>query len=115
MTKKQKMAIVIAAGLALAGVGGGYVIAGSPDDDLPLRGSSYEKATEAALDHVGGGTVIETEDENGDDGAAYSVEVRGEDGNVVEVNLDESFDVIGSENDDDASEDRDEGEDSEGD
>jgi hypothetical protein len=37
----------------------------------------------------------------GDDGAAYSVEVRLEDGGQVEVNLDERFTVIGQANDDD--------------
>ena len=38
-----------------------------------------------ALEHTGGGTV--TESEIGDDGAAYSVEVRLADGSQVEVNL----------------------------
>lgn len=49
------------------------------------------------------GEVIETE--TGDDGAAYGVEVRKDDGSVVEVNLDESFEVIGTEADDDGSDD----------
>jgi hypothetical protein len=49
--------------------------------------------------------VIETE--VGDDGAAYGVEVRLDDGSVVEVNLDESFSVISEEQDDDASPDGD--------
>ena len=37
----------------------------------------------------------------GDDGSAYGVEIRLEDGSVVEVNLDSSFEVIGSSADDD--------------
>ncbi len=45
------------------------------------------------LTRTGGGTVIETE--TGDDGAAYSVEIRLADGAEVEVELDENFDVIG--------------------
>ena len=57
------------------------------------------RATDSARAHTGGGTVFETE--TGDDGAAYSVEVQLADGSQVEVNLDESFDVIGSEPDDD--------------
>ena len=42
-----------------------------------------------------------TETEMGDDGAAYGVEVRLDDGGEVEVNLDADFNVIGSEADDD--------------
>jgi uncharacterized membrane protein YkoI len=84
-------ALAIAGGVAASGMGG--------DDDEPLTGDTYDKAVEAALAHTGGGTVIETE--GGDDGAAYGVEVRLEDGSVVEVELDSSFKVIGSEPDDD--------------
>ncbi len=69
------------------------------DSDQPLTGSDRERAEAAALDSVGGGTVIETE--IGDDGAAYGVEIRRDDGSQVEVNLDESFTVIGTEADDD--------------
>ncbi len=69
------------------------------DSDQPLTGTDRERAEAAALDSVGGGTVIETE--IGDDGAAYGVEIRRDDGSQVEVNLDESFTVIGTEADDD--------------
>lgn len=69
------------------------------DSDQPLTGTDRERAEAAALDSVGGGTVIETE--IGDDGAAYGVEIRRDDGSQVEVNLDESFTVIGTETDDD--------------
>jgi uncharacterized membrane protein YkoI len=92
--------------VALAVIGGGTGIAiatGATDDDEPLTGSALEKATAAALEHTGGGTVVETE--VGDDGAAYGVEVRLEDGRVVEVNLDRDLDVIGDEVDDDGAND----------
>ena len=46
-----------------------------------------------------------TETETGDDGAAYSVEVELANGNQVEVDLDENFDVIGQESDDDSAND----------
>lgn len=88
--------------IALVVIGGGTGIAiatGAADDDEPLTGSALEQATAAALEHTGGGTVIETE--AGDDGAAYGVEIRLEDGRVVEVNLDQDFNVIGDEADDD--------------
>ena len=87
--------------LALAVIGGttGFAIATAGDDDQPLTGSALEKATAAALAHTGGGTVIETE--VGDDGAAYGVEVRLDDGRVVEVALDATYQVIGDATDDD--------------
>ena len=58
----------------------------------PSPGQALDKAIEAALEHTGGGTVTETE--VGDDGAAYGVEVRLDDGSQVEVNLDENFNVV---------------------
>ena len=92
---------VIAGVLALALVGGGAAIAVATagDDDRPLTGSDLDRASAAALEHTGGGTVIETE--VGDDGAAYGVEIRLDDGSVVEVGLDQDFNVIGEEADDD--------------
>ena len=80
-------------------------VAQQGDDDQPITGSALEQATKAALEHTGGGTVTETE--VGDDGAAYGVEIRLDDGRQVEVNLDENFNVIGQENDDDGPNDQD--------
>jgi uncharacterized membrane protein YkoI len=102
----RKIAVLAALVLAAGAISAGFAIAAGGDDE-PLTGSNLEKATAAALAHTGGGTVVETE--VGDDGAAYGVEVRLDDGRVVEVNLDESFDVIGQENDDDGAGDRDDG------
>jgi hypothetical protein len=87
--------IAIAASLALA------------DIDLPLMGGDYERATAAALQHVGSGTVTETEIEGF--GASREVEVRLPDGRQVEVNLDKNFNVLGTEADDDGPNDVDEG------
>jgi uncharacterized membrane protein YkoI len=94
--------------VAVAVIGGGTGIglaAAGDDDDKPLTGSTLDDAVAAALDETGGGTVTETE--VGDDGAAYSVEVRLDDGRQVEVNLDENFNVIGQEADDDGANDQD--------
>jgi hypothetical protein len=96
--------------LAVAIIAGGTAIAvatGGGDGDTRLTGSNLERATAAALEHTGGGTVIETE--VGDDGAAYGVEIRLDDGSVVEVSLDERFNVIGGEADDDGAGERDDG------
>ena len=45
------------------------------------------------------------ESEAGDDGAAYGVEIRLEDGRVVEVSLDANFNVLGDQADDDGAND----------
>ena len=101
MDKRTKLVVGGLAAAAVVAVGAGVGVASGGDDDKPLRGSAYSRAASAALDHVGGGTVVETE--VGDGGAAYEVEVRRDDGSVVEVELDKSFDVIGSAGDDDGS------------
>jgi uncharacterized membrane protein YkoI len=95
--------------LAVALVGGGtaLAVANAGDDDRPLTGSDLKRATRAALEHTGGGTVIETE--VGDDGAAYGVEIRLPDGSVVEVALDGRFEVIAEEADDDGGSEREDG------
>ena len=100
----RKLALIAVVVLALAAVPAGIAIAGGADDDeQPLQGTTLDRATQAALAHTGGGTVTETE--TGDDGAAYSVEVELANGNQVEVDLDENFDVIGQESDDDGASD----------
>ncbi|HYN37575.1 MAG TPA: hypothetical protein VEV82_11460 [Actinomycetota bacterium] len=102
---KRKWIVAVVAVLGLLGAGTGVVLASAGDDDEPLRGTALDQASSAALDHVGSGNVIETE--MGDDGAAYGVEVRKDDGSVVEVNLDDNFKVIGAEADDDGPNDSD--------
>jgi hypothetical protein len=99
----RKLVLIGAALVATAAVTAGIGIAAGGDDEQPLTGTALERATDAALAHTGGGTVTETE--IGDDGAAYSVEVRLDDGRQVEVNLDGSFQVLGQESDDDGTED----------
>jgi hypothetical protein len=102
---KRKLAVIAALVLVAGAVSAGFAIAAGGDEQ-PLTGSNLERATAAALDYTGGGTVVETE--SGDDGAAYSVEIRLDNGSQVEVNLDENFDVIGGEADDDGSGDEEE-------
>ena len=97
MTNRKKLIIGGVVALAVIGISAGAAIA-QAEDDRPLRGPVRERATQAALDHVGGGTVTETE--VGDDGAAYGVEVRRSDGSQVEVQIDENFTATGVEQDD---------------
>ena len=99
MKTRSRVVVGVLAGLAVAGIGTGIGVATMADDDQPLTGSDLERATAAALEHTGGGTV--TESEIGDDGAVYSVEVRRSDGSQVEVQLNADFEVIGTSGDDD--------------
>jgi uncharacterized membrane protein YkoI len=105
----RKLALLAALVLALAALSAGVAIAagGGGDDDKPLTGPTLDKATAAAREHAGGGTVVETE--AGDDGAAYGVELRLDDGRQIEVSLDENFNVIGREADDGGANDNDDG------
>jgi hypothetical protein len=109
MDKRTKIALGAVVAVAALGAGAGISGAAGGDDDRPLRGSDRDRATAAALGHVGEGTVTETE--IGDDGAAYEVEIRLDDGSQVEVELDDSFEVVGSESDDDGAEDDNEADD----
>lgn len=102
--RRTRWIVVGTLAIALIGGGAAVAVATGGDDDKPLTGSNLEKATAAALQHTGG-TVIETE--IGDDGAAYGVEIRRDDGSVLEVNLDQDFNVIGAEADEDGPNDRD--------
>jgi uncharacterized membrane protein YkoI len=92
---------IVGAGLAAAIAAGtvAATAAAGGDDDQELTGATRDRAVAAALAATGGGTVLETE--AGDDGAAYGVEVRLDDGRQVEVNLDSSFKVLNQEPDED--------------
>lgn len=69
--------------------------AGGDDDDRALTADEVERADEAALAATGGGTVIDREVDDG----GYEVDVRQDDGAVVEVHLDATFTVIGQDRD----------------
>jgi hypothetical protein len=114
MDKKSRLIAGGAITLGLVAGGATFAIAagGAGDSDTPLAGSDLDRATAAALAEVGQGTVVDSE--IGDDGAAYSVEVQLADGRVVEVNLDQRFQVTGSTADEDTPNEQESGEGSEG-
>ncbi|MET0902068.1 MAG: hypothetical protein ABWZ52_02410 [Acidimicrobiales bacterium] len=106
MRRSSKVIIAGAAAGALALGGAGYAVAGGADDDAtdrPITGSDLDKASAAALDHTGEGRVTETE--VGDEESYYEVEVTLEDGSQVDVQLDEDFNVVGDEADDESEDD----------
>ena len=100
--RNRKTAIVAGLVLAAAAIGGGAAIAAGGDDDAsdaPITGAALARAKAAALAHTGGGKVTETE--VGDEESLYEVEVTLPDGSHVDVQLDERFQVVGSEGDGD--------------
>ena len=82
-------AVAIATGIASA----------QPDDGegTPITGEALTKASQAALAFTGGGTV--TGSEVGDEESYYAVEVTKADGSQVDVQLDQSFAVVGGKTD----------------
>lgn len=101
--KRRTIITIAAVALAAIGTATGISIAAGGNEQ-PLTGSNLDTAVAAALAYTRGGTVTETE--VGDDGAAYSVEIRLDDGSQVEVQLDARFNVFGQEVDDDGTADQ---------
>jgi hypothetical protein len=104
MNRKAKIAIATTAlaGGAVAGTAG-FAAAGNTDDDAteaPITGTALDRASATALEHTGGGTVTGTE--VGDEESLYEVEVTLDGGGQVDVQLDEAFNVVGSEGDSDS-------------
>lgn len=98
MQRRTKAVIAGIAVVAAVGAGTTVALAGGADDDAtdaPITRPALEKASAAALDHTGGGRVTGTE--VGDEESLYEVEVTLDDGSQVDVQLDESFAVVGDE------------------
>jgi uncharacterized membrane protein YkoI len=104
----RKLIAVLLGALATAALAmGGVAIAGGEDEnegpDTPITGEALDRASAAALAHTGEGEVTETE--VGDEESYYEVEVTLPDGSEVDVQLDESFAVVGEEVEDGADDD----------
>jgi len=109
MTPKLKRILAALVAVAALGAGGAAIAtaASGGDDneaDKAISGAALDRASAAALAETGGGKVTETE--VGDEESYYEVEVTRDDGSQVDVQLDRDFHVVGSEGDDDRSEDR---------
>lgn len=97
---RKRIAMVIAgAAVVTAGtVGTAGALSGDDDaQDRPIPAAELEQAEKAALEETGGGKVTETEVD--DEESRYEVEVTLEDGTQVDVQLDEDFQVVGTESD----------------
>ena len=92
--------IAAAAAIPTIAVAGGNGDDGEPGDDareveVPITGTDLEKASAAALAYTGGGQVTGTEVD--DEESYYEIEVTLDDGRQVDVQLDDSFAVVGTE------------------
>lgn len=97
---RKRIAIVIAgaAVLTVGTVGAAGALSGDDDaQDRPIPAAELEQAEKAALEETGGGKVTETEVD--DEESKYEVEVTLENGTQVDVQLDEDFQVVGTESD----------------
>ena len=68
---------------------------GDDDFEQEITGSALERASAAALQYIGEGRV--TDSEIGDEESYYEIEITIEDGRQVDVQLDENFNVVGTE------------------
>jgi uncharacterized membrane protein YkoI len=99
-TGKKRLFVIGGVALAVLMIGGGTgaVVAMGGDDDeaeQAITGTDLEKASAEALKYTGEGRVTGTE--VGDEESYYEVEVTLDNGNQVDVQLDESFKVVGDE------------------
>ena len=101
MRINKKVAVVAGAAAVIAGGAGVAAAAGGSDSpegpDVAISGDALQKASDAALAETGGGRV--TGSEVNDEESYYEVEVTQDDGSQVDVQLDESFAVVGSKTD----------------
>jgi len=84
---------------AAAGTGVGVAVAGGDDGDAAATGPAADKARAAALALFDGGTAnsVERDSENG---ATWEVEVTRADGGTVDVRLNDAYELVVVEGDD---------------
>ncbi|WP_051973324.1 PepSY domain-containing protein [Cryobacterium sp. MLB-32] len=92
-TKIVAIAIGAALVAALAGAGIALAVTNLSDDNDTLTGDTLQRASAAALAETGAGTVTSAE-RTDDGGPEYNLEVRLENGDEVDVELNGSFDVV---------------------
>ena len=94
------VAVAAAAAIPTMAFAGGDSDDGAPGEDsreveAPITGSALDQASAKALAHIGEGRVTGTE--VGDEESYYEIEVTLDNGRQVDVQLDESFNVVGTE------------------
>ena len=97
MLRRKRLLLFTVVALFIAGTAVAIVVATDDKDETPITGDALSKASAAALQFTGGGTV--TDSEMGDEEGYYEIEVTLNDGTEVDVHLDQNFRVIGSDAD----------------
>jgi len=103
MIRRNRLLLFTVVALLIASTAVAIVVATTDEDETPITGDALVKASAAALQYTGGGTV--TDSEVGDEEGSYEVEVTLNDGTEVDVHLDQKFRVIGSDADKEDAED----------
>ena len=101
---ERSIKIGAAAAVVVAGVTVGLTVAQASNDDdddneteTAISGDALAKASDAALAYTGEGRVSGSEID--DEESKYEIEVTLDNGDQVDVQLDENFNVVSSEND----------------
>jgi len=101
---ERRIKIGAAAAVVVAGIAAGLTVAQASNDDdddneteTAISGDALAQASEAALAYTGEGRV--TGSEVDDEESKYEIEVTLDNGDQVDVQLDEDFSVVSSEND----------------
>jgi uncharacterized membrane protein YkoI len=84
----------LATAVAAIAIGAGVAVAQPTENETPITGDAFDKATAAALAFTGGGTITQTK--VGDEDSYYQVEVALADGTSTDVQLDSNFRVVAS-------------------
>ncbi|MEV4704917.1 PepSY domain-containing protein [Actinoplanes sp. NPDC049316] len=93
---RGKRAVIATAATVVALGAGGAVWTSAAQADGTVDGSERDRVGAAAVQAVGGGTVIDVETSD-DTGEAYEAEVRKDDGTEVDVALDKDLKVLAQE------------------
>ncbi|UMG94412.1 PepSY domain-containing protein [Nocardioides sp. TF02-7] len=94
--RRKRVIIPAVATVAVLAVGGTVWTSTAADD---VDGEERDRVAAAATEAAGGGTAVDVETSD-DQGEAYEVEVRLEDGSEVDVTLDDDLQVVTRETED---------------
>ncbi len=104
MDKRRKVLVITGAAVVLTLGGGGLAAAsgavggdGGDSKEAAVTGADADRAGKAAVDSLGGGTVVRVV-QDGERGVAYQVEVKKPDGTGAEVPITKDFTVAAGEN-----------------
>jgi hypothetical protein len=102
----KRLILVLVGVVALAALAGAAVAIAGGDGEGTVTGPEADRAIEAALEATDGGTANAVELDS-EDGAKWEVEVTKTDGTLVDVRLDENYEVVVIEGDSEAPDDDD--------